>query len=246
MDLGAVRQIDIGLQITLITIFLFDDVVPRDEAEPAQRAVIDPANGRATGVAAVTGGLRLDRAIVEIRCGKQARRGQRRPARRVDGIGGTAEFAGIVRQRRAVLPAEAGHQVDLAEGLADQDRAGPVVLGTFDRIQVALNDDTVEVPAGDEVGDAGDGIGTISGGRAILQHFDVLQGKDRNEVGIDEAIARRQYGAAAVEQHQRAGGAKAAQVQRAIALEALRCGGILVGITQRGAHRRQLLDEFQR
>src|SRR5471032_2437058 len=76
----------------------------------------------------------------------------------------------------------------------------------------------------DDVDHAGDRVGAVLRGRAILQHFDVVDGGDRDvvQVGRGAALERStQHGqvggtvaALAVDQHQRVVRAKAAQTGR--------------------------------
>ncbi len=79
----------------------------------------------------------------------------------------------------------------------------------------------------DEVDHAADGVGTVDGGRAILEYFDALDCRERNRVKVDcgtfHAVGRH---AAAVEQNQGAVGALAAQVGRGCTIvAALGAGG---------------------
>src|SRR5690606_7946282 len=67
---------------------------------------------------------------------------------------------------------------------------------------------TVVVVAGDDVDHAGDRVGTVAGGGAILQHFDALDDRGRDGVQVDRA-AEAGDPATTVDQHQ---GARVAEV----------------------------------
>ena len=71
----------------------------------------------------------------------------------------------------------------------------------------------LEIPAGDDVDDAGDGIGAVDRRRAILQDFDPFDQGQRNRGKIHRAVQPADP-ALAVHQHQRAVGTEAAQVDQ--------------------------------
>ncbi|EEF25057.1 conserved hypothetical protein, partial [Ricinus communis] len=70
-----------------------------------------------------------------------------------------------------------------------------------------------ELGLGDEVDHAADGVGTVDRRGAVAQHFDAGDGAHRNHVQVGVAVGDGLVGqAAAVQQHQRAVHAQAAQV----------------------------------
>src|SRR5690606_40880276 len=67
-----------------------------------------------------------------------------------------------------------------------------------------------------EVDDAGDRVGAVSGRSAAGDDLGAPHERLRQNVDVDRAAARRRHDAPAVEQHQRADGADAAQIQQAL------------------------------
>ena len=87
---------------------------------------------------------------------------------------------------------------------------------------VGADGGTLDVILEDEVDDAGDGVGTVDGGGAVLEDFDPREGIDGDHVEIDEldgaerrgaaTLSKRRGGeAAAVEKDERGIGAEAAE-----------------------------------
>jgi hypothetical protein len=118
-----------------------------------------------------------------------------------------------------------------------------IAVGVLDVAVRAVDLHPLEALAGDEVDDARDRVGAVRGGGAVLQHFDALDRRSRKQVDVDTGTdcgIRRH--AAAVEQHERAQCAEAAQVdvRRARRLT----GAELVGIAEHTLRSRQRLDQL--
>ena len=94
-------------------------------------------------------------------------------------------------------------------------RAAEVVVVLIEAV-LAVDLHAFEVFLHDEVDDAGDGVRSVHGGRAAGQHFDALDHRGRNlvQVGAAECGDAAVRHAPAVDEHQRAGRAEAAQVDR--------------------------------
>ena len=109
--------------------------------------------------------------------------------------------------------------------------------------------ETFQVVAGDEVHNAGNGVRTIQRRGAVFQHFDPADGGLRNHVGVDEELRLLAHGerriglAVTVDQHQRTGGAEAAQVDVRRAFEAVRRE--LVGLAVHTGRRAEVADHFR-
>src|SRR5690606_2006418 len=76
---------------------------------------------------------------------------------------------------------------------------------------VDLGFSAIEALAGDDVDHAGDGVGTVDGRSAVLQHFDALDGRHRDLAQVLVAAGGGTQ-ALAVHQHQGAVGTQVAQV----------------------------------
>ena len=240
---GGIAQVGVGLRVCLVPVFLFGDVVEGNVGEAADRRGEIAAE---FGTALVRRGDRVEPASTKIGHGEQARCRQGGIARCVHVVGQAGVVARGRRQFRTMLPAGTDEQVEPAEVLADQAADIEVVVRALHEGPVASDFDAVEIVAGDEVGHAGDRVRPVGCRGTVLQDFDALQGKERDQVGVGKAVTRRLDRALAVQQDEGAGETKAAQVDRAVTLEALRCGGELVGIAQNRTDRRQFLDQFER
>ena len=75
-----------------------------------------------------------------------------------------------------------------------------------------VNVEAFEVVLQNEVHDAGDGVGAVDGRRAARDDLDALDHRFREQVDVDSAEPIRRHHPAAVEQHERALRAQAAQV----------------------------------
>src|SRR5690606_12652961 len=93
-----------------------------------------------------------------------------------------------------------------------------------------------EVGVEDEVGNTGNGIGAVGGGGATGNHFHALDHALGEEVDVNGAAAAGGYDATAVQQHQGAVDAQAAQVQVA--------GTHVTGVV-RGGSRALVVEELR-
>ncbi|CAN5383448.1 hypothetical protein BH10PSE4_BH10PSE4_37390 [soil metagenome] len=148
------------------------------------------------------------------------------------------------------MPADTRQDVGVVPDLAIGDVQAVVALRAVDVAIVGAGLQAVEVLLGDEVDDAGDGVRTVGRRRAVLQHLDPADGRAGDDVGVDNAGPGRGQGvdrhAPAVQQHQGALRAQAAQVDRARAFRALGATVELVGVAQHAVRDRQRLEQFHR
>ena len=216
----GIREIDVSLDISLIAVFFLDQIIKGNEAETAYPVWSTTRFG--------TAHVRTQAHARDDEC---PRRCQSRPGSRIYIIWLEPVVASGRWQFGAMLPAEAGHDIQVTKILADQNGCGVVVVRSFDKIIVALNFNTFEAFFGDEVRDTGNGIGTICCRGSVFQDFDAIQGEERYRVGITKAAAdctRCGQRPPAIEQHQCARWAEIAEVDRTEALISLRVGGELV------------------
>lgn len=102
-----------------------------------------------------------------------------------------------------------------------------------------------EVLPGDDVDHAGHGIGAVHRRGAVLEHFDALDGHQRQRVEIDEGVGQAAGReaivgqAAAVEQHQRVLLRQAAQADAGRAGGPAVVGGFVAGVAGVGRDRTQ-------
>ena len=152
-------------------------------------------------VGARQAGCRIDRAGA-----REARRNGRARARRATGEAGQAsdrEIAGALIDRIGLLIADRQDSVTAAfveiatDGQIGTDRLAIALFGEAGR-QLQVN--AREILLGDEVDDARDGIGTISGHGGAGQRVDALDKGQRNVVQIDAATNARRGNAVAIEQ----------------------------------------------
>ena len=109
--------------------------------------------------------------------------------------------------------AEACQNVEIVTDiLAGQDAGGPITITAFYEPVITLNFDPVEVLSCDEVRHPGNRVGPVCHGRTIFQQLNPLQREQRQEVGIDQTITRRNKRAMTVQQDQSAYRAKIAQI----------------------------------
>nr|GEU28066.1 hypothetical protein [Tanacetum cinerariifolium] len=174
--------------------------------------------------------------------------GRHRGAGAAGQAGGRAE-AGLAVGTRALAQrigrglANAQHDVAAsfveagAHGDVGAAALGVVVVGgaAVRRGGVEAGEVTLEV----KVDDAGHGVGAVGHRRAAGQQVHPAQQGDGNRVGVHRAVQAERHQAAAVDQHQRAVGAQAAQVHSGGA------AGAVVGTrTDRRHGHRQSLDEL--
>ena len=103
-------------------------------------------------------------------------------------------------QHRNPVGAVANHDISLL------DVAIPLAV----LADIGAGDPTLQAGARDDVDDAGDGVGTIDRGRAILQHFDAFDGGCR-QYGDNGQTAGRNAQTLAIDQNQGPGSAEIAQ-----------------------------------
>ena len=154
--------------------------------------------------------------------------GQKHAARRNAARAALLDRAGVKIQREPRKLAVAGGRFFLlGEVAVDQEVAGialrapghagrvalAVVLGGLAVVEAEFR--ALDRLAGDEVHDPRDGIGTVDGPRAFLQHLDTLDHSHRNLVHVDGTArggrAANQTDAPTIEQNQRAFGVQTAQ-----------------------------------
>ncbi len=234
-------DVEVEFAVELPVIFVFDQVVEADVLELAERAGLrtrDHVTGR------VDDGVRIGDAAVRARQ-IEAGVAERGPAAlRVLLVGTDGEVALHRRQLRAVAVAGRQQHAGPVRGLAEGEAGVVVAVRAVDERVAGLQLQPVEVATGDEVDDAADGVGAVGGGRAVLQHFDPADGRGRDQVGVHIDGAGRGGHPAAVEQHQGAFGAEAAQVGAAGARGL--AGPELVRFTDRALHGRDRLDQVDR
>lgn len=125
-----------------------------------------------------------------------------------------------------------------------------VAIRTVNELVVTADFESFVIVARDEVDYAGHGVRAVGCGGAVLQDLDPADCGKRQDVGVNRAVAckceRVRCQALAVQQHQGARGAEAAQVDRARAFRALGASVELVGIAEHTARDRQRLDQVKR
>ena len=155
---------------------------------------------------------------------------------------GDGEFAarGVTRRGDEAKPT--------AQHAAAPDRPQlGIAVAAVDQLVAGGGLEAREIPAGDEVHHAGDGVGAVGGGGAVGQHLDALQRDGRDHVHVHQQLrlrgngVRRPGDAPAVQQHQRTARPKAADVDSG----AVRTGpGLeLIRFPVRALGKRQALDE---
>jgi len=116
----------------------------------------------------------------------------------------------------------AEHQIAALAGGTEQERSLlGVAAGDIGRSPAEAQFGAVEILAQDDVDHATDGVGTVQRGGAVGQHLDALHRRHRDGVEVGIAAQRRRVRrAAAIDQHQSAVRADAAQVDVGYALGA--------------------------
>ena len=116
-------------------------------------------------------------------------------------------------------------------------------------LEVSADFKPVEVRPCDKVHDTGNRVRTIDRGRAILQHLDPADSGTRDHVGVDEQLRllADRIGviglAAPIDQDQRPGRAKPAQVHIGRAFKSVR--GELVGLSIHTRRHAKIADQFR-
>ena len=172
---------------------------------------------RAVGVH--DGALRRERSRAESPCGED--RPERRTARvhrhaafRLEGVD---EVALVAAQLAVIAHRHRAHDVPaVLVDITDTARRRAAVDGAaaqFGDVRESAEVQPLEIILQDEVDDAADGIGTVDGRRAVLEHFDALDGGHGDLVDVDrtavEAVGRD---SSTVQQHEGRRRALTAQV----------------------------------
>ena len=227
----AIAQRAVQLGEEPVRLRRLDQAVPRLIAEGAGPAAVVAPEAVARGIDEV---VRAGRAVArpgQLRDerGRILAAGEIRPQEdaRIAGVGPTPEPAGgAVLERVRPLPGAEMRALRALEGehevmfrvtqLAAPDGARRRVTGAVHALVRERDLEAGELVAGDEVGDAGHRVRTVDRRRALLQHFDAVDGKRGEGVDVDEAAAeqpcRQRYLTLAVEQHQGSRRPKAPEV----------------------------------
>ncbi len=141
---------------------------------------------------------------------------------------------------RPAIPGGARREGIVVRGV--QGLSNAVVVAVLISADLGVQPDSFEVLHHLEVDDAGDGVRPVHGRGAAGQHFHVVDQGGRNEVQVGDRVGRvARHDAAAVDQHQGAGRAEAAKVDRGDADGAV---GHARGLTRE--HLRQLVQQLFR
>ena len=118
-----------------------------------------------------------------------------------------------VRESEDLQFSAGGSGVDATLEGVGRNAAGEVAI-------VGADGGALDVVLEDEVNDAGDGVGTVDGGGAVLEDFDPREGIDGDHVEIDELDGAERRGAATLRERGRGEAAAVEEDERGIGAEA--------------------------
>ena len=258
VEFVMLREFPVELAEGLIAVLLLLEVIPDRvlpaAAGPGQQGRRIRGLGRRE-LAAERGASEVEPSGADAK-ERQTRRGRRDegfgvaaarpPALRVLIVGPVGEVLAQHRQLRAVLVAARDQRVPVFTDLSPGE-VGRVVaaLGSVDPAIVATDLQALEGALGDEIHHPADGIRTVGGRGAVLQHLHAANGRERQHVGVRRE-RERQRQAVAVEQRQRPLRSQPPKVDGGGAILTLTpsAGDELVRLADHPGGLRQLLDEF--
>ena len=151
-------------------------------------------------------------------------------------------------QRGSTCESERSDGISASQHCASDQSEPLIPVRAVEGLVSCFQFDAVEIRAGDEVDDAGDGIGAVGRGGTVAEHFEAFEGGHGQQVHVHHQLrlvgdrTRGPRQPAAVQQHQRSAGAESPQVHGGPVCAG--SGPVLVGLAVRALAERQVADEF--
>ena len=214
VQIGELAELHVQLAVDAVVLFALDQVLKLREAELALRQSAAGANAAAQAFA-----RRIDEDVRH--CGE--RRNDVRTGTAARGKAALRSEIAIERrhrevaidglQLRAMTIARGEQHVVRFAAMTPQQVGRVVAVAVLDRGIRSIDREALEAAPRSEIDHARDRVRAIRRRSAVLQHFDSLDGSERQQIHVDtQKRDGRRRQAAAVEQHERPAAIEASQV----------------------------------